>query len=118
MAQGQRWAAMGEDKLPLPVPAQVTLGQAAPAHLCWHTGVVALEGRMPTWLNTRARIALPTLTRFSMATTGTSTARGAAARLLPCPSHKHSTYSNTNQMRKGGLCFPPSCCFLLFSSAF
>lgn len=64
MAQGQRWAAMGEDKLPLPVPAQVTLGQAAPAQLCWHTGVVALEGRMPTWLNTRAGIALPTLLQY------------------------------------------------------
>lgn len=62
--------------------------------------------------------ALPTLTCSTMATTGTSTARGAAARLLLCPSNKHSTSSNNNEMRKGSLCFPPLCCFLLFSSVF
>lgn len=30
--------AWGQNKLPLPGPAQATLGQAAPAHLCGHTG--------------------------------------------------------------------------------
>lgn len=50
---------LGEDRLPLPVPVQVTLGQAAPAHLCWHTGVVALEERMPTWLNTEQQLLCP-----------------------------------------------------------
>lgn len=65
MAQGQCWAAMGEDRLPLPVPVQVTPGQATPAHLCWHTGVVALEGRMPRWLNIQLLCSI-------MATTGTN----------------------------------------------
>lgn len=99
MAQGQRWAAMGEDQLPQPVWQCGGTG-GGDTHLAEHT------------------MALPTLTRSIMATTGTSTAHGAAATLLPCPSNKHSTGSNTNQIRKGGLCFPPLCCFLLFSSAF
>lgn len=113
MAQCQCWAAMGEDRLPLPVPVQVTLGQAAPAtsaaHRCGGTGGEDVAEHT---------IAVPTLTCPIMATAGTSTARGAAARLLPCPSNKHTTSSNTNQMRKWSLCFPPLCCFLLFSSAF
>lgn len=50
----------GSDKLPHPAPVQVTLGQAAPAHLCRHTSALVLDGGTSVWLNTPGTIALPT----------------------------------------------------------